>query len=376
MDARPGRPAPPEGIDIGVSTPHSVTVRLDPDSHDDRAPWVRVLEQAFSQLREQNPELYGSGDGGGTIANTWHAANAMSGIPQVCVVVEGREPGGTESVPTVVNLPLEDARDHLCRFFDIGGRSATAFVHDGRSGHVISLSGHENGRFVYYDPWPGDSLLCGHQNVAGVDAQEHGEHNWSVTEHELGLVLVALLAWPALWAEAGGEPGARRYAHLPDSDFWSFFGIHESSGTDGSSDTVALSTGGFQDENAIELERDAHDRITRATLRLKESWCLGPPWGLNPFALDLGRSFIRALTPQADQTAVERVLWPLSPPDALDLLRSTAHQEDPSWKLLAAYAGGIPELQLQFGLSALRVKRTVEESGEDTTWIELEITTH
>jgi hypothetical protein len=39
------------------------------------------------------------------------------------------------------------------------------------------------------------------------------------------------------------------------------------------------------------------NRLTAGLLRVKRSWVVGPPHGMNPLALDLVRSFIRTLTP-------------------------------------------------------------------------------
>ncbi|MEV0037092.1 hypothetical protein [Streptomyces sp. NPDC050804] len=357
-----------------VTSQRSMTVRLEPESHDDRIGWVRVLEQAAYQLRQENLALYGSGDRGGTIGQSWHLTNTMFGIPMVCVLVEGRPRQGTESIPTVVTLPWPRLLHRLRRFFEIGGSGVVAFVHDGRSGHVVTLTGHEGNRFVYHDPWPGDSLLCRHQNAADVDAQEHGEHGWSVTEDELALVLVGVNIWPGLWAEAGEEPGPPRYGELRESEFWSFFGVHEVTGADDEDEddsgrTVRLSTGGFQNEITLELRCDDRDRVARATLRLFESWAVGPPWGANPFALDVARSFMGALTPRADRTAAQQVLPPLSPADAVALLRNVSGQGTPPWQLMAAYMGMIPDIRLQFSMCALEVSRPVEG------WIQIEIMT-
>ncbi|MER7045477.1 hypothetical protein [Streptomyces jumonjinensis] len=351
----------------------TMNVRLDPHSHDQRVAWIRVLEQAEKQLEQENPELYGSGDRGHTIGQSWHMTMTMFGIPMVCVLVEGRPSQGTESIPVVVRLSWPQLRHRMRRFFEIGGSDIVAFVHDGRSGHGVNLLGREGDRIIYEDPWPGESLLCRHQNAAGIDAREHGEHQWTITEDELARVLVGVHIWPSLWAEAGGKPGALRYSKLRDSEFWSFFGIHERTGADGDQDgphrTVHLSTGGFTDKVALELECDGRDRITCATLQLREDWAVCPPWGLNPFALDIARSFMGALIPLADRAMMEQVLPPLSPPEAAALLRDDSRQGDPSWQLMAAYVGGTPDIYLRFSMSALKVSHPREG------WIRAEIST-
>jgi hypothetical protein len=354
-----------------ITRQRHMTVRPDPDYAGDRPVWLRALDQVARELQAENPDLYGSFDRGGvTIGEGWHMSKTLTGIPMACALVEGRPSQGTESIPTVVTLAWPHMLRRLRRFFQIGGEAVHAAVHDGRSGHAISLIGCNGNRFVYSDPWPGDSLLCRHQNAAGVDAQEYGEENWTVTEDELALVLMGVNVLPSLWAEASGQPGALRYSELRESEFWSFFGVHEREGDDDFADlrTIHLSTGGFTDRIALRLGCDGYDRISRATLRLRADWAVGPPWGLDQFALDIARSFMSALAPAADKAAVQRVLPPPSPVEAVALLRSNSHRE-PSWTLIAAYAGVIPDTSLVFSMSALEVSRP------DEGWIEVKIKT-
>lgn len=351
-----------------VTRRRSMNVRLDPDSADTRPDWLRALEHAAAQLRAEDPDRYGSVDRGGTtMSQGWHTTMTMFGIPMVCALVAGRPSQGTESIPTVVTLDWPDMLRRLRRYFELGGGACTALVHDGRSGHAISVIESDHDRFIYFDPWPGDSLLCRHQNVAGVDAQEYGEDNWTVTEDELALVLVGVHVMPAVWAEAGGQPGAVRYGELRESEFWSFFGIHEIAGDDDLPDlrTVHLSPGGFTDDLALRLGCDGYDRIHRASLRLREAWAVGPPWGLNPFALDITRSFLSALTPPADQAAVRPVLPPLNP---AELLRGDP-PDGPMWTLMSAYVGESPDARLVFSMCALEVSRPQEG------WIEVVVET-
>ncbi|WP_405987166.1 hypothetical protein [Streptomyces sp. NBC_00872] len=76
-----------------------------------------------------------------------------------------------------------------------------------------------------------------------------------------------------------------------------------------------------------------------------------------------------ALTPRADRTAAQQVLPPLSPADAVALLRNVSGQGTPPWQLMAAYMGMIPDIRLQFSMCALEVSRPVEG------WIQIEIMT-
>ena len=73
-------------------------------------------------------------------------------------------------------------RDHLKTNSAVRAPRYVVLVYDGEIGHVISISHLVPGRpvFVFYDTWPGRSLLCRENNVALVDAKPHddGEAGW------------------------------------------------------------------------------------------------------------------------------------------------------------------------------------------------------
>jgi len=72
-------------------------------------------------------------------------------------------------------------------------------VYDGFFGHVINANtfDQELGRFVYYDPWPGTSLLCKQCNRAGVDAQPaqppYDPRLWTLSAEEMQKVIYAVM---------------------------------------------------------------------------------------------------------------------------------------------------------------------------------------
>jgi hypothetical protein len=73
-------------------------------------------------------------------------------------------------------------------------------VNDGRSGHAIKVVGTEEpDRFVFHDPWPGRSLLCGENNTAGIDVEERADHKWEISDGDLEKVIVAAFVQPRLW---------------------------------------------------------------------------------------------------------------------------------------------------------------------------------
>lgn len=78
---------------------------------------------------------------------------------------------------------------------------------DGKMGHCVTLtdSDEQGLHFAYHDPWPGRSLFCEENNVAGVKARSLGTAQvhfpersatsqlWELTRNELARVLVATL---------------------------------------------------------------------------------------------------------------------------------------------------------------------------------------
>jgi hypothetical protein len=346
-----------------------------PSGHDQRAGWVVALEQAARQLRHEDPTRYGSADGG-TIGNSWNYLYTMFGIPMVCVLVDGRPPAGTGSVPTVVTLPGPEVMARLRGVFALGGSGLTTFVHDGRSGHAITLTGYDptTDRYHYHDPWPGDSLLCLHQNSAGVDAQPHGGKGWSVTGLELASVLIGVLVWPSVWEQVNGRPGGIRYADLAGTDFWTFFGLHEQDRApeDDGRTRITVRPGNFTDSVALGFQLDARGEVSRATLMLREGWALGEPHGVNPLGLDIARSFISALTPQADAASAARVRPGLDLGYVRDKVRDPAFQATPAGQVMVTYLGGQPEVKLIFRLCSLLVERRGEPPNR---WIALVIDT-
>jgi hypothetical protein len=97
---------------------------------------------------------------------------------------------------------------------------ATILIHDGRSGHCITLSEFldDGFRFVYYDPWPVPSVLCKGCNRAGVEAASYDEEAnlWTITVKELLSVIRGVMVPQAVserWRlrdEAGADSAAAR----------------------------------------------------------------------------------------------------------------------------------------------------------------------
>ena len=274
---------------------------------DGRPQWLKVLEQAFDQLRstEEGRRTYGDPQRGATLPQAWRAHFAMSGCSMVCLLAQGRPAISTDGIPEVVLITAADLVGTLARgFADTEGFNAQIFHYDGRTGHSVTIFGHDpaTGRFEYHDPWPDQSLLCLELNVAGVDAQPLDNGRWSITSDELARVIVATFLWPSHWAQLCGRPVWISYDSVLQSDFGQFFRIHEiGRDVEGKRTKVELKPGGFQQDIHLSFDLDSKEMIHRATLHLRRGWVLGPPYGLNPFAIDIAKSFLGALLPEPDQ---------------------------------------------------------------------------
>jgi hypothetical protein len=89
-----------------------------------------------------------------------------------------------------------------------------------------------------------------------------------------------------------------KYSELQDREFFTFFNLTESDENRTEKKTIIknLKPGGFQEYIDIQLMLNSQEEITQATISLERSWT-GNADSLNPFAKDIVKSFIKALTP-------------------------------------------------------------------------------
>nr|BEK63319.1 hypothetical protein KPHV_05460 [Kitasatospora purpeofusca] len=336
--------------------------------------WGRMKWEAVERRRQLDPARFGQPDwSGGTIGNSWHIA-ISDGMRLACIVVEGRSAGDTYGVPEVTELPLQVVLDRLRNYHKAEGYSSIpAFVHDGRTGHVVNLVNFRDGRFVYNDGWLGDSLLCLHQNIAGVDARDEGEPYWSITEEELGRVLCGVLPSPSKWAETAGDPGGVRTADLLRSPLWQAFDLRHAGGTGGMTDTgsrrIELTIADLEEAVDIVLQVDERDRVKKGTLRLRDSWVLPPGLDLNFEAVYLVREFIVAISPQHDREAVLRVRPPISEIESLNVLSYPEPLRAATTSFMQALLRG-PKATLPFAMSTLEVDRSADGRIEVSTTLQ------
>jgi hypothetical protein len=171
-----------------------------------------------------------------------------------------------------------------------------------------------------------------------------------------------------------GGPGPVRYADLAGTDFWTFFGLHEHerTPTDDGRVRIVVHPGNFADSVVLGFQLDAHDRVTRATLSLREGWALGEPFGVNPFGLDIASHFIGTLTPRADLAAADLVRPGLDLGFLRERYQDPAFQSTAAGQLMIAYLGGLPDVTLVFTVCSVHVERRGEPADP---WIDLVINT-
>lgn len=241
---------------------------------------------------------------GFSVEQTWRGQLNAFGFNTICLISGAQPRVTTGAIDRVVFLSSLDtikmARQVLApnRVGDI--RAIQAFYYDGSIAHCIVLRDWDSDgqSFIFIDSWPGDSLLCAHQNKAGLDAKFVADHLWSISEDQLERALVALLVFPLAWADATGAPGAITYDEIRSSDFWSWFHIKE---VERLGRSVKLCVPNYINDCRLDIELDSRGRATTAELGLRRSFVFGPPYGLNPFAIDIAKSFIVPFAPKADQ---------------------------------------------------------------------------
>ena len=268
--------------------------------------WFDVLEQAFMQLTEtdEGKKLYGDPQKGATLEQIWRVAGMVSGRWPVCLLASGRPDVPVKDIEKVVKLNAVQLTEVMADMLQISDRVAIQILYyDGSTGHSITLMDFDPAakRFTYYDPWPDFSLLSKEYNMAGVNAVRVDRQIWSMTADELASVVFAALVPKLFWAVFSGDKYSVLFEDLKKSEFWNFFNISiDKTEKDGDKTYYYLKTGGFREEIDIKLCANVNGELTENNLLVNRNWLLGPPYGINPFGLDIIRSFINALVSPLD----------------------------------------------------------------------------
>jgi hypothetical protein len=247
---------------------------------------------------------------GTSVEQMWRAVLKVFGFKQICLISGGQPRVSTSGIDQVVFLSPSDtcemARQILAPNRVGDTRAVQAFTYDGTIAHSIAVYDWDDHAraFIFSDPWPGDSLLSAQQNEAGLDARPVGEHRWAIPERQFQRVLVALLVPPLAWADATGSPAVVTYEEIQASDFWTWFHVEEAERV---ARTAKLHFQGRPADCRLKLELDSKQRIITAELGIRRSFAFMAPFGLNPFAMDLAKSFIVSFGPKADHSWLSEV---------------------------------------------------------------------
>lgn len=279
-----------------------------------------AVDEAYSRLAStaEGKRLYGNPETGATLEQAWRFNWAWTGARSVCLLVSGKSTSSTVVINRVVKMNPQQLVDTLGEMLERYKYPASVFYHDGHTRHAIAICKYESetSRFAYIDSWPGDSLLSKKFNAAGVDAQPKDYLSlglpdikrtyWTITAKELELVIVAAFVFPSAWSEYLGEKYCITFDEFQNTDFWSRFQIREENTgkTPKNNVVIYLQSGVFKSEINLLVTVDQKRRVIQGILTLNRDWVINPsyePYGLNPSALDIARSFIATLIPPADQ---------------------------------------------------------------------------
>lgn len=341
--------------------------------------WVRAYEEAFEQITstDEGRAEYGDVGGGATIFQAWNTAGLVTGRDPVCVLASGRPPAKTAGIPPSLNVSMAPSQltDAMAACL-LAGNTLRAFTYDGKLGHCVGVFDfdRDRDRFRYHDTWPGRSLLCKENNAAGVDARRDPDGLWTITREEFARVVYAVFLSQQSWAKLNGITYGLRFEDLAGSDFWGFFNLSEIERKEdeekGKKITVIdLQTGGFREYIRLRFMIEEPSLILRGVLTLDRKWVLGPPFGINPFALDITSSFIRALTPGPDTGLEEaaKTLDALKNPETAQLLikerESVVIANDSRRKLQLVYLGFCEESLWPSNFSWLKSRNIFDENS-------------
>lgn len=346
----------------------------------DRAKWVNILEEAFFKLTasDEGKQLYGDPEKGGTLVQVWRTSGIFTGKWPVCLLSTDKPKVATEGIERLIRMNSKQLIETLADLFGLNNNLAVQVLyHDGYMGHSIVLIGYksDNSRFNYHDPWPEYSLLCKDYNAAGIDAQRE-KQGWSITSAELEKVAFAAFVNQNLWAEYMGEKYYLTYEELKATDFWSFFHITEidSQKLGDNNRIVTLRTGDFQSEIDLNVSLNQKGRLIEGKLNVKRSWMLGPPYGLNPFALDIMRSFIATLVPVPDTEEISGMLHmmhKIQDPHYAEQMIEEGPDKSMLHRALFTYMGPSPSFEAKFVFSNITMRNVKHDDAE---WLQIKIT--
>ncbi len=159
------------------------------------------------------------------------------------------------------------------------------------------------------------------------------------------------------------------YEDLRKTDLFSFFNFSESGRRQmgGGIQEIHLKPGGFPEFIDVKMRVDRSQIVHEGVLYLDRDW-IGGPMTISPFGKDLAKSFIAAVTPDADKEKANRVIstiWniqgssdrviPLQPQSPKDLV-----SEPPIDNLENVYYGVEKKFEMTLTESCIRIENVVD----------------
>ena len=250
-----------------------------------------------------------------SIQQVWLMGQLTAGAPLVCVINTLQPPQPSKRVTQLFPLNGNGIIEMLRQLFQATpGLLMTTGVYDGDAiVHVITLQGMdaETGNILFYDPWPGRSLLCEENNSAGVAAGlAPGKANvWMLPPESMAsvihFVLVPMTDLDAVVEARLAEQSNAGLAAIEASDFFQWFHLEKvNSEIQGQFQAIDYRPSGalFRDAVMLRIILAPGQVLTGARLILHRSFVDSQKEGI--FAADIAKSFVLFLSGEPDAQAL------------------------------------------------------------------------
>jgi hypothetical protein len=340
-----------------------------------RPPWLKALRAAYKQfaLDPERKGLYADPDGrGATLAQAWRGTTIF-GRDTFCVLARPMPASQVEGISNLERCSPEELVSSLKSIFSgyrgMGLTTSVIIDEDNHSGHCINLQEYdlERGRFIYFDPSPGRSLLCKENNAVGVDAQQEPGRNgprWSVTSAELSEVIFASFIYPIPWARLKGTYVDLNYDEWVKSEFYSFFhlALKEEERADDGLTIRGFTAGPVKKEDVfLAVRSGSGGTIVESNLSISRDWIAEDA---NIFmALDIAKSFIMSFAPRNELSVYEELsqsICALGDRDSVKLLE----KNETRWADILRVVVGIGESDTQMTDFGVVSVENYEKDGE------------
>lgn len=342
---------------------------------------LKIAEVAFLKFTStmEGSKLYGDPfvKKGATLEQAWRTNSLFTGKLPICLFAEGRPNVKTNTIKPLVKLNPKELVKTLSGLVESLRITIPIVVYNGKLGHSIVLEKHykENSTFIYLDPWPKSTLLRKENNTIGIDAKRIGKQLWSINDNELEKVIIAAFVWQHFWAEYNHQKYYNSFNEFKNSDFWSFFNLREiDTQRLENSEKISLKTGGFQSYIDLNIIVNSNGRIIEGELKVNRNWIEGkekrvveePPI-LNPFALDIVRSFIITLTPPLDRPQTVDLIQTLdkarNSEEALKFIDTQPPQTIPNIAFFV-YLGLVESVNVKLEFCKITMTNTVSDNEQ------------